>query len=222
MTTPATRWPAALAAVDAGARQVQGTLNGLGERCGNANLTTLIPTLLLKEPYASRFETGVTPGALAGLTRVSRMLDDILNRVPLRQAPYVGASAFAHKAGLHASAILKDPATYEHIDPARWATPASSRCRTRPGSRTCAAAGRGGDRGRPGRPGAGAHPRRGQGARGRGLCLRHRAGQFRAAGAARTGPAAALLRGQALPRHGRAAQEQVRPDGDACPRRWWW
>ena len=106
-----------LAAIDAGARQVQGTLNGLGERCGNANLTTLIPTLLLKEPYASRFQTGVTPEALAGLTQVSRMLDDILNRVPLRSAPYVGASAFAHKAGLHASAIVKNPATYEHVPP---------------------------------------------------------------------------------------------------------
>jgi 2-isopropylmalate synthase len=108
-----------LAAVEAGARQVQGTLNGLGERCGNANLTTLIPTLLLKEPWASRFETGVTPCALAGITRVSRMLDDILNRVPNAAAPYVGASAFAHKAGLHASAILKDPTTYEHVEPKR-------------------------------------------------------------------------------------------------------
>jgi 2-isopropylmalate synthase len=107
----------ALAAIDAGARQVQGTLNGLGERCGNTNLTTLIPTLLLKEPYASRFQTGVTGEALAGLLKTSRMLDDILNRVPLRAAPYVGASAFAHKAGLHASAILKDPSTYEHVDP---------------------------------------------------------------------------------------------------------
>ncbi|MBK5945493.1 citramalate synthase [Rhodobacter veldkampii DSM 11550] len=106
-----------LAAVDAGVRQVQGTLNGLGERCGNANLTSLIPTLLLKEPYASRFDTGVSAAALAGMTRTSRMLDDILNRVPRRAAAYVGASAFAHKAGLHASAILKDPATYEHIDP---------------------------------------------------------------------------------------------------------
>ena len=106
-----------LAAVDAGARQVQGTLNGLGERCGNANLTTLIPTLLLKEPYASRFETGIGRDALGDLTRTSRMLDDILNRVPLRSAPYVGASAFAHKAGLHASAIVKDPTTYEHIAP---------------------------------------------------------------------------------------------------------
>lgn len=107
-----------LAAVDAGARQIQGTLNGLGERCGNANLTSLIPTLLLKQPYASRFKTGVSPEALEGLTRISRMLDDILNRVPVRQAAYVGASAFAHKAGLHASAILKDPSTYEHIEPA--------------------------------------------------------------------------------------------------------
>ncbi|WP_194245079.1 citramalate synthase [Donghicola mangrovi] len=107
-----------LAAVLAGARQIQGTLNGLGERCGNANLTTLIPTLKLKEPYASLFETGVTDEALEGMVKVSRMLDDILNRVPFRQAPYVGASAFAHKAGLHASAILKDPTTYEHIEPA--------------------------------------------------------------------------------------------------------
>ncbi|NOC90754.1 citramalate synthase [Ruegeria sp. HKCCD6604] len=107
-----------LAAVEAGARQIQGTLNGLGERCGNANLTALIPTLLLKEPYASQFETGVSPDALAGLTRISRMLDDVLNRVPSKQAAYVGASAFAHKAGLHASAILKDPSTYEHVDPA--------------------------------------------------------------------------------------------------------
>ncbi|WP_158963963.1 citramalate synthase [Chachezhania sediminis] len=106
-----------LAAVEAGARQIQGTLNGLGERCGNANLTSLIPTLLLKEPYASAFDIGVSKDALKKLTRTSRMLDDILNRVPQRQAPYVGASAFAHKAGLHASAILKNPATYEHVDP---------------------------------------------------------------------------------------------------------
>lgn len=106
-----------LAAVDAGARQIQGTLNGLGERCGNANLTTLIPMLLLKEPYASQFDTGVTAAALKDLTRISRMLDDILNRVPTKQAAFVGASAFAHKAGLHASAILKDPSTYEHVDP---------------------------------------------------------------------------------------------------------
>ncbi len=106
-----------LAAVEAGARQIQGTLNGLGERCGNANLTSLIPTLLLKEPYASQFDIGVSKDALKALTRTSRLLDDILNRVPSRQAPYVGSAAFAHKAGLHASAILKDPSTYEHIDP---------------------------------------------------------------------------------------------------------
>ena len=106
-----------LAAVEAGARQIQGTLNGLGERCGNANLTTIIPTLLLKEPFASRLKTGITREALGSMVRVSRTLDDILNRVPLRSAPYVGASAFAHTAGLHASAILKDPTTYEHIPP---------------------------------------------------------------------------------------------------------
>ncbi|MBC7144160.1 MAG: citramalate synthase [Thioclava marina] len=107
-----------LAAVEAGARQVQGTLNGLGERCGNANLITLIPTLLLKEPYASTLDTGISHERLRDITKLSRKLDDILNRVPLRSAPYVGASAFTHKAGLHASAILKNPDTYEHIDPA--------------------------------------------------------------------------------------------------------
>ncbi|MGR3722217.1 citramalate synthase [Abyssibius alkaniclasticus] len=106
-----------LAAVDAGVRQVQGTLNGLGERCGNANLTALIPTLLLKEPYASKYETGVSLDALASLTRISRQLDDMLNRLPNRHAAYVGAAAFTHKSGLHASAILKAPETYEHVPP---------------------------------------------------------------------------------------------------------
>ncbi|MTH34954.1 citramalate synthase [Paracoccus limosus] len=108
----------ALAAIDAGARQIQGTLNGLGERCGNASLTTLIPTLMLKEPYRSTLEIGVTAQGLSQITRISRRLDEILNRPPLRAAPYAGSSAFAHKAGLHASAILKNPATYEHVDPA--------------------------------------------------------------------------------------------------------
>jgi 2-isopropylmalate synthase len=106
-----------LAAVEAGARQVQGTLNGLGERCGNANLTSLIPTLVLKRRYADRFETGIAPEALPSLRAASLMLDEILNRPPNRHAPYVGAAAFAHKAGLHASAIAKDPATYEHVRP---------------------------------------------------------------------------------------------------------
>jgi len=106
-----------LAAIDAGARHIQGTLNGLGERCGNANLTTLIATLLLKDPYCGQYEIGVSEAGLKNLTRASRLLDEILNRVPQRQAPYVGSSAFAHKAGLHASAILKNPATYEHILP---------------------------------------------------------------------------------------------------------
>ncbi len=107
----------AFAAVDAGARQIQGTLNGLGERCGNADLVSILPTLMLKEPYASRFRTGVSETGLKSLTRVSRILDDILNRVPEKSAPYVGASAFVHKAGLHASAVVRNPATYEHVDP---------------------------------------------------------------------------------------------------------
>jgi 2-isopropylmalate synthase len=106
-----------LAAIRAGARQVQGTLNGLGERCGNANLTSLIPTLLLKEDYASRFETGVSLSALRTLTSVSRQFDELLNRQPDRHAAYVGESAFAHKGGIHASAVSKEPRTYEHVPP---------------------------------------------------------------------------------------------------------
>ena len=106
-----------LAAVRAGARQIQGTLNGLGERCGNANLVTLIPTLALKPELAERFETGVTPEALRQITHVSRAFDEMLNRAPNRYAPYVGASAFATKAGIHASALAKDPRTYEHVPP---------------------------------------------------------------------------------------------------------
>ena len=105
------------AAIEAGARQVQGTINGLGERCGNANLVSIIPTLLLKPRYAERFETGVRAEDLPKLRTLSLMLDEILNRQPDRHAPYVGAAAFAHKAGLHASAIAKDPATYEHVPP---------------------------------------------------------------------------------------------------------
>ena len=106
-----------LAAVRAGVRQIQGTLNGLGERCGNANLVTLIPTLKLKKDYAEAFEIGVSDAALATLTQVSRAFDEVLNRQPRRQAPYVGAAAFATKAGIHASAILKEPQTYEHVPP---------------------------------------------------------------------------------------------------------
>jgi len=102
-----------LAAVRAGVRQVQGTLNGLGERCGNANLISLIPSLMLKMHY----DTGISPENLHKLTHLSRMLDERLNRPPDRSAPYVGESAFAHKGGLHVSAVEKDPRTYEHIVP---------------------------------------------------------------------------------------------------------
>lgn len=106
-----------LAAVRAGARQIQGTLNGLGERCGNANLCALIPNLMLKEPYVSTFETGISPEQLKQLVHVSRLLDEILNRAPNKHAAYVGPSAFAHKGGLHSSAVQKDPRTYEHVPP---------------------------------------------------------------------------------------------------------
>ncbi len=102
-----------LLAVRAGARQIQGSLNGLGERCGNADLVSIIPSLVLK----TDFETAVTPERLLHLSHVSRLLDERLNRAPRRNAPYVGESAFAHKGGLHASAVEKDPRCYEHIDP---------------------------------------------------------------------------------------------------------
>jgi 2-isopropylmalate synthase len=106
-----------LAAVRAGARQIQGTLNGLGERCGNANLVSIIPTLALKPEFSQRFEIGVTDAQLKTLSHASHTLDEMLNRAPNRHAPYVGESAFATKAGIHASAIMKDPATYEHVLP---------------------------------------------------------------------------------------------------------
>lgn len=106
-----------LAAIDAGACQIQGTLNGIGERCGNANLTTLIPTLLLKPKLSAQYEISVNARQLKDLTALSRKFDELLNRSPNAQAPYVGASAFATKAGIHASALLKDPQTYEHVDP---------------------------------------------------------------------------------------------------------
>jgi 2-isopropylmalate synthase len=106
-----------LAAVRAGARQIQGTLNGLGERCGNANLVSIIPTLKLKPEYSEKFDIAVTNEKLKSLAHASRIIDEMLNRAPNRHAPYVGESAFATKAGIHASAIAKDPATYEHVLP---------------------------------------------------------------------------------------------------------
>jgi 2-isopropylmalate synthase len=102
-----------LAAVRAGVRQVQGTLNGLGERCGNANLISIIPNLMLK----MGFETGVSREKLRHLTSLSRLLDERLNRPSNLHAPYVGEAAFAHKGGLHVSAMAKDSSSYEHIPP---------------------------------------------------------------------------------------------------------
>ena len=106
-----------LAAIDAGARQVQGTLNGLGERCGNANLISLIPTLLLKDRYSRDFELSISKKDLRNLKNISILLDGILNRQPNKHQPYVGDNAFAHKGGLHVSAVMKGPSTYEHENP---------------------------------------------------------------------------------------------------------
>jgi len=103
-----------LAAVEAGVRQVQGCINGIGERCGNANLIAIIPTLMLKMGY----DTGLSAEQLTHIGELSRLVDDRLNRAPNRHAAYVGSSAFAHKGGLHVSAMNKDSRSYEHIDPA--------------------------------------------------------------------------------------------------------
>ncbi len=102
-----------LAAVQAGAAHVQGTINGYGERCGNANLCSVIPNLQLKMGYPC-----LPPASLARLTEVSRVVSELANRAPDDQQPFVGRNAFAHKGGVHVSAVLADPATYEHIDPA--------------------------------------------------------------------------------------------------------
>jgi 2-isopropylmalate synthase len=102
-----------LEAVRAGVRQVQGTLNGIGERCGNANLVSIIPSLILK----MGMQTGVDEKNLTQLTHISRFLDDRLNRSPNQHAAYVGAAAFAHKGGIHASAVAREKTSYEHINP---------------------------------------------------------------------------------------------------------
>ncbi len=101
-----------LAAVESGVTQVQGTINGIGERCGNANLISIIPALSLK---MKRME--IEPGKLRMLRHVSEFVDEMANRTPNKSQPYVGASAFAHKGGLHSSAVFKNTRAYEHIDP---------------------------------------------------------------------------------------------------------
>ncbi len=101
-----------LAAVRAGARQVQGTINGLGERCGNANLCAIIPNLAFK----MGFEV-ISPEKIKTLTEVSRYVFEIGNLTPVMNMPYVGDSAFAHKGGLHVDALRKSKRTYEHIAP---------------------------------------------------------------------------------------------------------
>ena len=161
-----------LAAVRAGARQIQGTLNGLGERCGNANLVSIIPTLKLKPEFAEQFEIGVSDDKLKQLAHVSHALDEMLNRAPNRHAPYVGESAFATKAGIHASAIVKEPATYEHVAPEsvgnRRKLLVSDQAGTLERARRARAHRH---QGRQGRSARRAPARRGEGARGDGLCL---------------------------------------------------
>ena len=106
-----------LTAVLAGARQIQGTINGLGERCGNANLMSIIPTLFLKKTFSDKFDLNIKRKKLSILTECSRFLDEVLNKKPNQNMAYVGGSAFSHKGGPHVSAVKKNPKTYEHIDP---------------------------------------------------------------------------------------------------------
>lgn len=101
-----------IVAVEQGAVQVQGTFNGYGERCGNANLCTIIPNLQLKRNFYC-----VPPQSIAGLVSVSRYISELANMAPNERDPYVGNCAFAHKGGMHVDAILKNPASFEHIPP---------------------------------------------------------------------------------------------------------
>ena len=103
-----------LAAARVGATQVQGTINGMGERCGNANMISIIPTLQLK----MGLDCGVSPEQMQQLASLSRYVNEMANRLPWRHQPYVGMNAFAHKGGIHVSAIRKSAELYEHIDPA--------------------------------------------------------------------------------------------------------
>ncbi len=102
-----------LAAVQQGATHVQGTINGYGERCGNANLVSIIPNLQLKLGFEC-----VSAEQLAALTPAAHFLDELLNFTPDPNQPYVGRNAFAHKGGMHVAGVSADPATFEHTDPA--------------------------------------------------------------------------------------------------------
>ena len=201
-----------LAAVRAGARQIQGTLNGLGERCGNANLVSIIPTLKLKPEFAEKFDIAISDEKLKTLAHASRTLDEMLNRAPNRHAPYVGESAFATKAGIHASAIVKDPATYEHVAARPGRQPAQD-----PGVRSgrplerAVRAGTHRPHRRQERSARHAPARRGEGARGAGLCLRGGGRVVRTAGAAHARPRAGLFRGREVRRQRRAAHQCGRP-----------
>ena len=203
-----------LAAVDAGVRQIQGTLNGLGERCGNANLITLIPTLKLKAAFADRFELGVNEAQLKDITAISHAFDEILNRSPDRQAPYVGETAFATKAGIHASAILKDPQTYEHVTPESVGNQRRVLVSDQAGKSNLL-----GELSRVGIEVDKSDPRldqlagQGQGAGVGRLCLRGGRCVLRIDGPPRTGRSAALFRRQFLPGDGRAPPQCHRGSG---------
>ena len=228
MTIAAARSPTRWRRSRPGARQIQGTLNGLGERCGNANLVTLIGALKLKDGYADRFELGVSDDGPARTSRTCRGRSTRSSTgQPNRHAPFVGASAFATKAGIHASAVLKDPRTYEHVEPEVVGNVrrvlvsdqggALERARRAEAHR---------DRARPGRSARRPGARGGQAQGGGGLRLRGRRRLVLRAGEAPPRRGAAVLRRRALLgqrgaalQRGRRARHRGRGDREGAGRR---
>ena len=210
-----------LAAVRAGARQIQGALNGLGERCGNANLTSLIPTLVLKPEFAERFETRVTPERLKKLTHASRLLDELLNRAPDAAGALRRRGGVRHQ-GRHPRLRHPEGAGDLRARGARGRRQPPPRAGLRPG-RQVEPGPRAGAARHSRRQGRSAHARRaagdGEGARGRRLCLRGRGCLLRAAGAAAAGRGARVLPGRQLPRHGREAPQRARQRSSRSRRR---
>ncbi len=208
-----------LAAVDAGATHVQGTLNGYGERTGNADLVTVVANLVIKQGREV-----LDPVRLQEATRIAHAVSEITNVVPYSRQPYVGASAFAHKAGLHASALRVDPDLYQHTDPVAVGNDMRTLVSEMAGRASIELKGR--ELGlrpvRSGRPAPAGH-RPGQDARGPRVHLRRRRRVVRADPArGGRGCAAALLRRRELAGHHRRAGRRDRDVGGDREGRGWW
>ena len=208
-TTPSAAVANSLAAVREGARLVQGTINGYGERCGNANLVSILPALQLK----MGFEV-VSPEQLASLTETAHFVDELCNLTPDPDQPYVGRNAFAHKGGMHVAGVAADARTFEHIDPGAVGNEREILPSELSGKATIRSqAEQAGPRDR--RGGGRARGRAAEGARAPRLPLRGRAGLLRAAAAARGRGLRAAVRAGGLPGRDREARRR----GGARPRR---